>query len=134
MQGRVLIVEDNPLIAIDLRDTIFRLGYPISGIASDFESARRLAPHSDLALVDVNLRDGETGPEIARYLAQEFDIAVALVTASPGTLGRGVPGVVGVVLKPVPTVVVQKLLAFLQCRRNREEGVPPTSLQLFTPD
>lgn len=89
---RVLIVEDDPLIAIDLQHVIHDLGYETSGIANSFESAKRLAPHSDLALVDVNLVDGATGPRIGQFLAGEFGISVVMVTANPEALADGISG------------------------------------------
>ncbi|AYG61807.1 response regulator [Rhizobium jaguaris] len=134
MKHRVLIVEDNPLIAIDLQETIHELGYPTSGIAHDFDSARRLAPHSDFALVDVNLSDGETGPRIGRYLSDEFGIAVVMVTGNPEAVHSGISGIVGVVSKPVTPIVIQMLLEFLQSRRNGKFGSPPSALRLFAPN
>lgn len=43
----------------------------------------------DLALVDVNLMDGATGPLIAEKLASEFGIEVVFVTANPTQFGGG---------------------------------------------
>ncbi|TAX63652.1 response regulator [Rhizobium leguminosarum] len=92
MDECVLIVEDEPLIASDLEDQLHQLGYLTSGRADDFDSARRLAPYSSIALVDVNLADGTTGPRIAEYLPGEFGTAVAMVTGNSEAVERDLKG------------------------------------------
>lgn len=131
MTERVLIVEDNPLIAHDLEDTIHRLGYVTSGVANDFASAQRLAPFSDIALVDVNLVDGATGPRIAEYLADGFGISVVMVTGNPEAVERGLSKVVGVISKPVTPVIIQTVIDYLHSLKGPKPGIPPAGLHLF---
>ena len=83
MPARVMIVEDDFLLATDMYDVVSRFGLQVSGTADSFLSAQALAPYSDIALVDINLRDGATGPRIGQYLAAEFGIAVVMVTGNP---------------------------------------------------
>ena len=130
---RVLIVEDDPLIAIDLQHMIHELGYETSGIANTFESAKRLAPHSDLALVDVNLLDGATGPRIGQFLAGEFGISVVLVTANPEVVADGIFGVIGVISKPAQPTTIKQVLEFMSNYRNQPVPHPP-ALRLFASD
>ncbi|MFJ6326949.1 MULTISPECIES: response regulator [unclassified Rhizobium] len=122
---RVLIVEDDPLIAIDLQHVIHDLGYETSGIANSFESAKRLAPHSDLALVDVNLVDGATGPRIGQFLAGEFGISVVMVTANPEALADGISGVIGVISKPAQPATIKQVLEFMLNYKNQQLPHPP---------
>src|SRR6478735_7558760 len=61
MSFNVLIVEDQPLVALNLQDTIEELGHRPVGIASNMYQALMLATDADMALVDVNLEDGPTG-------------------------------------------------------------------------
>jgi DNA-binding NtrC family response regulator len=131
---RVLIVEDEILIANDLQDLLHRLGYRTSGIASNFDGARLLAPYSDIALVDVNLTDGATGPRIAQYLAEEFGISVVIVTGNPEAVEKGLSKVIGVLSKPVSQTTVQKLVEFLKSLRGGIPAIPPAELLLFSQD
>ncbi len=99
---RVLIVEDEALIALDLSDTIERLGFDLIGVAATFSQALILAEEAmpDLALVDVNLADGRTGPRIARELADRFGTTVTMATGSPEGLNAGLNGIFCIVRKP----------------------------------
>ncbi|NLS19084.1 response regulator [Rhizobium sp. P40RR-XXII] len=130
---RVLIVEDDPLIAIDLQHMIHDLGYVTSGIANSFDSAKRLAPHSDLALVDVNLVDGATGPRIGQFLAGEFGISVVMVTANPEVVADGIFGVIGVISKPAQPATIKQVLEFMSTYKHQLVAHPP-ALRLFTCD
>lgn len=127
---RVLIVEDDPLIAIDLQHIIHDLGYVTSGIANSFDSARGLAPHSDFALVDVHLVDGATGPRIGQFLAAEFGISVVMVTANPEVVADGISGVIGVISKPVQPATIKQVLEFMLSHKNSQVPHPP-ALRLF---
>ncbi|MGE0725779.1 MAG: response regulator, partial [Alphaproteobacteria bacterium] len=63
MGARILIVEDEILVAMELEYILREAGHDVAGIAADTSSVGRLAaPDIDLALVDLNLRDGVTGP------------------------------------------------------------------------
>ncbi|MFJ6328636.1 MULTISPECIES: response regulator [unclassified Rhizobium] len=128
--NRVLIVEDDPLIAIDLQEIVHDLGYLTSGIANSFESAKCLAPRSELALVDVHLIDGATGPRIGQFLAAEFGISVVMVTANPEVVSDGISGVIGVITKPVEPSTIKQVLEFMLNYRSRAVLVPPM-LRLF---
>jgi CheY-like chemotaxis protein len=132
MGSRILLVEDEILVALELEATAQDLGYEVVGIAADTQAALRLAPGADIALVDVNLRDGETGPAIGRRLAQEYGITVVFVTANPAQLGHGVPGALGVVSKPCDERIAAQVIGFAQAHRNRMKGFePPPQITLF---
>ncbi|MBN9067764.1 MAG: response regulator, partial [Rhizobiales bacterium] len=79
---KVLIVEDEVLLAIDLESHLEALGQEIVGLAGDATQALALADveHPDLALVDINLRDGRTGLVISSELGAGDDTTVVLVT------------------------------------------------------
>jgi two-component system, response regulator PdtaR len=135
MSNRVLIVEDEFLVALSLRQTLAGLGFETVGIAPDSETAYGFADRKpEFALVDVNLRDGETGPQIGRTLAQEYGVVVLFVTANPAQLGQGVNGTIGVLSKPVGEEEVETVLNFLVKRRQGEFAAPPPSLRLFDAD
>ncbi|MCF1741811.1 response regulator [Paradevosia shaoguanensis] len=127
---RVLIVEDEILVAIDIESVLGEMGLAPVGIAADKTSALRLAERADVALVDINLRDGPTGPQIGRDLAAR-GITVLFMTANPEQLGNGVPGTLGVLTKPVADAELRQAIRFAVSRREKERHAPPRSLQLF---
>ena len=67
---RVLIVEDERLIALHLEMLVTELGYEVCGIAvSDLEAiAAAAAHHPDVVLMDVRLADGGSGLDVARKI------------------------------------------------------------------
>ncbi|MBX5154343.1 response regulator [Rhizobium lentis] len=132
MKQRVLIVEDEFLIALDLGATVEGIGMQVAGLANDREQALRLAPSADIAFVDVNLADGPTGPELGRRLAEEHGIAVVFMTGNPETIADGVKRAVGVVQKPVMPSLVEQLLKYLAARRVGMFAVVPAQMTVFS--
>lgn len=132
MTNRVLIVEDEFIVALSLRQTLSNLGFETVGIAPDAATAERLATtQPDFALVDVNLRDGATGPSIGRRLAEKHGVTVLFLTANPSQLGAGVDGTIGVLSKPVVEDMVESALDFLVKHRLGKMASPPPAMRLF---
>jgi CheY-like chemotaxis protein len=69
---RVLVVEDELLIALLLEEYLVAIGCEVVGIARDSASACRIVEreHPDLALLDVHLANGTSAP-VARRMAAE---------------------------------------------------------------
>ena len=132
MTARVLIVEDEIFVATDMAETLSDYGYDCVGIADDTASAMRLGRGEvDIALVDVNLCDGATGPAIGAALANS-GVKVIFVTANPRQLGNGIPGTVGVLTKPCNFALVGEAIAFaLGDRDESRTPTPPPGLELF---
>lgn len=133
-KSRVLIVEDEYLVAADLEAGLQELGYASAGIAQDLETALGLAQtRPDIALVDVHLRDGETGPLIARRLVEEFGVKVLFVTANPRmVISADLPGVVGVLGKPCPHYLIAAALDYaLEVEGRVTLPAPPVGLMLL---
>lgn len=129
MADSILIVEDEILVALEMESVLQDYGYDVVGIASDLEGALAFADRNvDLALVDLNLRDGLTGPEIGRRLANEHRAKVLFVTANPRLLGDGISGAVGVLTKPTDESSLTAAVAFA-LRRSAEA---PPSLRCFS--
>lgn len=82
-RNRVLIVEDEFLIALDLEAAMTGLGFEICGLAPNGEEARSLAMshQPDVVLVDVYLAGAREGIETARWLREVCDVSVVFVTA-----------------------------------------------------
>lgn len=122
---RVLIVEDEALLAMELEDVIAEAGHTVVGCAVSLEDARRLVDSmtADIALVDIHLSDGPTGIEVANYIRQATKSTVVFLTANPKRIPQDFAGAMGVIAKPY---TVNGLTAAL---RYMEEGVrrPPPS-------
>lgn len=83
---RILIVEDEFLSALHLEAELAELGATVVGIAVDTEQARQLAAENpQIALVDMNLRDGPTGAAIGAQLAA-MGVEVFYLTANPAQI------------------------------------------------
>lgn len=132
MRAKILIVEDEILVASDMEATLEELGYQSAGIAPDMMSALRLAAAApDLAFVDLNLRDGATGPAIGAMLSDR-GIGVVFLTANPRMLGKGVPGTFGVLGKPCDEIGIGAAIVYALGRLRGELTLPPPALAVFS--
>ncbi len=120
------------LIALEMETILEERGYDVVGIAPDLESAMSFAGRQiDLALVDLNLRDGLTGPDIGKRLAHDHRVGVLFVTANPRLLGDGIAGTIGVLTKPTDEASLASAVAYALSVRTGQEALPPPSLKLF---
>ena len=81
-KGKILVVEDEALVARELESQLTNMGWEVAGIAYGSEAvelARRTQP--DLLLTDIRLKDGINGIEVAQEICQEIDIPVVFLTA-----------------------------------------------------
>ena len=131
MTCRVLVVEDEIFVATEIEHVIDEMGLETAGIAADQKAAMALADQTDVALVDLNLKDGPTGIAIGRALAQRHGVTVLFMTANPSQLGGGVPGTIGVLPKPVTDSELRAAVLFAVARRDQTDAIPPKRLQLF---
>ena len=131
MTCRVLVVEDEFFVAIEIESVLREMGLEPVGIAPDSRTAQQLAAEAELAFVDLNLADGPTGIDVGRGLADR-SVTVIYMTANPAMLGEGVPGTVGVLPKPVNDAELREAVHFAVHRhRKSTEGLPPKRLRLF---
>jgi DNA-binding response OmpR family regulator len=131
MTCRILVVEDEIFVATEIEHVIGDMGYQTAGIAADRQTALALGTESDVALVDLNLRDGPTGMSIGKALAEAHGVTVLFMTANPSQLGQGVPGTIGVLPKPVTDSDLRAAVAFVVAQRQAGDAAPPHRLQLF---
>lgn len=134
MTARILIIEDEALVAMELRFVLEDLGHEVVATVADADTARSLAAASevDLALVDIHLSDGPTGIGLGRELAQEKGVTVLFMTANPGMVREGVAGTIGVLSKPTDERAVQTAVDYaLRRREGRPAEYAPPELQLF---
>lgn len=108
MTSAVMVVEDEPLIASDIADTLARMGYDVTGTAaSAFECVQAVEQRRpDLVLMDIHLSGELDGIEAARILRERFDIPVVFLSgyADDKTINRAKrTGALGYLLKPFRT-------------------------------
>ncbi|MFK0332952.1 response regulator [Rhizobium sp. NPDC090275] len=122
---RVLIVEDEPAFALTVEDIAIAEGFEIAGIARNTAEAMELARETDIAVLDVRLADGLTGPDIAAQLAERFDVGIVYLTGNPDLISDK-EGVHVVVKPPSAAGVVDGLrkAAAWRSRRVRQQLAP----------
>lgn len=128
---RVLICEDEPLIAADLEQMVYDAGHDPAGPARTFGEALELAEiwKPAIAVIDLNLADGVTGAAVARALAERGTriIILSSVTDVIPVLA-GIPHVF--MTKPVNPEAMGAILSM----ESKPEPVPPAPpSELFTP-
>lgn len=128
-----MIVEDQALLAMELELVLAESGCEVVGCAMDKAGAFAIAEHErlDLALVDINLLDGMTGPEIAGRLVDEFGAAVIFLTANTEQIPDGFAGALGAVSKPFDEATIQAVVVFArQFILQGALGEPPRRFRL----
>lgn len=89
--ARAVVVEDEPLIAADIRGILERLGVEIAGEASSAEDAVRVATQSrpDIILADYNLDGRDTGIDAVLEINESHDCPVVFITGFPDRVLQG---------------------------------------------
>ena len=134
MTARILIIEDEALVAMELRFVLEDLGYEVVGTAADARTARNLVRETevDLALVDIHLSDGPTGVTVGRELGEDMGVTVLFMTANPGMVRDGVAGAIGVLSKPTDERAVQTAVDYaLRRRQGQPVEFAPPELHVF---
>lgn len=87
----VLIIEDEPIIALDIESLVRDLGHDVAGVAATRDEAVAIAKASrpGLVLADVRLADGSSGIDAATDILASFDVPVIFITAYPERLLSG---------------------------------------------
>ncbi|KQI70274.1 CheY chemotaxis protein or a CheY-like REC (receiver) domain [Loktanella sp. DSM 29012] len=101
--GRILIIEDEAIIAMDLEALVSDMGHKVTGIARTHEGAVKLGTSEkpDLILADIQLADNSSGIDAVNELLQTFgDMPVIFITAFPERLLTGD--------KPEPAFLIAK--------------------------
>jgi CheY-like chemotaxis protein/DNA-directed RNA polymerase specialized sigma24 family protein len=87
----VLIIEDEPVIALDVAESVKSLGHTVTGVANRASQAIAMAKAAPpgLVLADIQLKDGSTGVTAVREILKSIEVPVVFVTAFPERLLTG---------------------------------------------
>ena len=109
----ILIIEDEPIIALDLTRLVRELGHRVTGTAATRDEAVALAKDHQpgLVLADIRLADGSSGMDAAKDILSLFDVPVIFITAFPEHLltGEG-PEPAFLITKPFREEAVKALI------------------------
>jgi CheY-like chemotaxis protein len=99
---RILIIEDEPVIALDIAQTVEESGHTVTGIATTHREAVELAraDHPGLVLADIQLSDDSSGIEAVKEILSYYVVPVIFITAFPDRLLTGE--------RPEPTFLITK--------------------------
>ena len=105
-KARILVVEDESLLAEDVQERLKTLGYEVVAVAHSGEEAlaRLAATHPDLVLMDIRLKGKLDGIDTARVVRERFNLPVVYMTgeADSATLERAkATEPLGYLLKPI---------------------------------
>ncbi len=100
--SKVAIIEDEPLIAMDLENLVESLGHEVVGLAATRGEAVALAraQRPGLVLADIRLADGSSGLDAVNEILESFGVPVIFITAYPETLLTG--------QRPEPAFLISK--------------------------
>jgi DNA-directed RNA polymerase specialized sigma24 family protein len=87
----VLIIEDEPMIAMDLESIVEGLGHRVTGVARTHAEAVRAVDERKpgLVLADIQLADGSSGLDAVNEMLGTFSVPVIFITAYPDRLLTG---------------------------------------------
>jgi DNA-binding response OmpR family regulator len=130
---RILIVEDQAILGMELEFVLEQAGHQVVGIAVDARQALTLAAETrpDLALVDINLRDGRSGLALAQKMTTELGVTVLFATSEPELIPEQFGGAFGVLAKPYSSGSLHAAVDYcLAVRDGLDPGPAPTHLRL----
>jgi len=99
---KVLIIEDEPIISLDLQSIMRELGHTIAGVSTTRDEAVQAAKRTQpgLVLADIKLADGSSGIDAVKQILNDITVPVVFITAYPERLLTGE--------RPEPTFLVTK--------------------------
>ncbi len=127
-QARILVVEDEPIVARDIQLSLQRLGYEVPATASSGEEAIRKAAETrpDLVVMDIVLKGNMDGVQTAQHLKDRLNVPVIYLTAfaDDQTLERAkTTAPAGYMLKPYQPHELRTSIEIALHRSQSERGL-----------
>lgn len=125
VKTKILIVEDESIVAKDIQQRLRSLGYDVLSIASTGESAIGQIEKNrpDIVLMDIKLKSGMDGIETAEHIHNRLDIPVVYLTAyaDDRTLERAkITEPFGYIIKPVEDTELKSAIELALYRHTTE--------------
>lgn len=129
----LMIVEDEALVSILLRDELQKAGYKVLDLTDRLDAALEVAkaekPH--LALVNVRLARGDDGIELSKHL-KGLGIPVLLISGQVSRASSAKTVAIGSMPKPYEPEEMVLAVAYLLARLNGDDTLPkPHQLEVF---
>ena len=122
---RVLIAEDDPLVAVTLSDQLSELGHTVVAVASDGQEAIDMArrEHPEIALLDIKMPNVD-GITAAEHIGAHLDIPMLMLTAysdRPLVLRAAEAGALGYLLKPISAEELAANISLAMARHHEKQ-------------
>jgi len=118
ISSRVMIIEDEPIIAMDIEAIVTGMGHSVVGVARTETEATKMSAETDfdLLLADIQLADGSSGIDAVKtILGEKADLPVIFITAFPDRLLTGE--------RPEPTYLITKPFDEEQVRSSTSQAL-----------
>lgn len=129
---RILLIEDDPILALTFASTLTLGGHDVVGIAYSAEETYQIVSgerNVELALADVNLEGRDEGIEIVRQLQARFGIPSLFVSGQVAAVQSHSTLALGWMKKPFPPADLLKAIDVVT-PGNTQQSLPP-ALTLF---
>lgn len=115
-KDKILVVEDESIIALDIKNMLIHLGYTVPAVLNCGRDAIQMSKEirPDLVLMDINIKGDMDGVEAAKRIFLQFNIPVIYITAysDKKTLKRAVKSnPYGYIPKPFDSLELHTLIA-----------------------
>ncbi len=136
-KAKILIVEDESIVAMELRDRLQRMNFTVVGIydSGDTAIAKARETMPDLVLMDIIIKGNKDGIETAHLIHSQLDIPIIFLTAhsDPKTLERAQKEApYGYILKPFRERELQITIDMALERHKMEQQVKESERWLHT--
>lgn len=132
---RILVVEDEPLIALWTQAILEDAGHMVIGLAQSRAEAMALAERDrpDLVLMDINLADGHgVGIELARRIRQQFGACSLFLSGQSDEARTNRDAALGYLAKPwEASALLASIMAVQQMMQGEVPQRLPPGLELF---
>ncbi len=100
---KILLAEDDMLIAMDMQAMMEDAGHIVLGPVATVGQGESIASETlpDIAIVDIGLKNGESGVDLARLLRKGWNVPVIFVSGEPTRAQAGRDNAVAFLPKPV---------------------------------
>ena len=129
----LMIVEDEVLVSILLRDELQKAGYKVLDLTDRLDAAMEVAnaEKPDLALVNIRLAKGDDGIELSKHL-KGLGIPVLLISGQVSRASSAKTVAIGSMPKPYDPDEMVLAVAYLLARLNGDDTLPkPNQLEVF---